>query len=118
MTKLIHAPPPHAATHAVPILDGRHELAITRLKRKDDCFTLHYTITPALPDSDSDAPLLPVLEPQDDLANEYDDRGGANGPSPDGSRTDGSLTAQPALPPQASTLLVRVTFLRAGVETS
>ncbi|MGW3730054.1 hypothetical protein [Streptomyces sp. NPDC000851] len=109
---------PRTPLHIVPILSDRHELAITRLKRADDSFTLHYTITPALPDSDGGTPLLPVLTAEDDLGTEYDDRGGAYGPSPDGNRTHGSLTAHPALTPGASTLRVRITFLRNGQETS
>ncbi|WP_246101194.1 hypothetical protein [Streptomyces cyaneus] len=104
--------------HTLPILGGSHELTITRLKRGDDSFTLHYRITPPLPESGDESPVLPVLEAVDDLGNEYDDRGGAYGTHPDGSHTDGSLTAQPSLHPDAGSLQLRVTFLRGGKETS
>ncbi|MDC0771458.1 hypothetical protein [Streptomyces sp. HD] len=67
---------------ALRILDGRHEMTVTRLKRADDSFTLHYTVTPPLPDSGSEPPLVPVLEARDDLDNTYDDRGGAYGTAP------------------------------------
>ncbi len=40
----------------LPILEGRHELTITRLKRGEDSFTLHYRITPPLPESGDEPP--------------------------------------------------------------
>ncbi|RZB20929.1 hypothetical protein StrepF001_03060 [Streptomyces sp. F001] len=88
------------------------------MKGADDSFTLHYTITPALPDSDSGTPLLPVLSAEDDLGNAYEDRGGAYGPSQDGTRTHGSLTAHPALAPGTTALRIRITFLRNGQESA
>ncbi len=78
----------------LPILEGRHECMITRLKHEEDSFTFHYRITPPLPDSGSAALVLPLLEAQDDLGNEYEeyeeyeDRGGAYGTHPDGTCTD------------------------------
>lgn len=101
----------------LPILKGSHELTITRLKRGEDSFTLHYRITPPLPESGSESLVLPVLEAVDDLGNEYDDRGGAYGTHPDGTCTDGSLSGHPALHPEASSLRVRITWLRGGKET-
>ncbi|MDX3240288.1 hypothetical protein [Streptomyces sp. ME18-1-4] len=95
---------------AVPIFEGRHELTLTRLKVADNSFTLRCTVVPQLPDSDSEPPLLPLLEAQDDPGNAYEDLGGAYGASPDGSHTDRSLTAWPALVPDASALQVRITF--------
>ncbi|MER6130026.1 hypothetical protein ABT173_47240 [Streptomyces sp. NPDC001795] len=102
----------------VPILEGSHELTITRLQHEDDSFTLHYRITPPLPEADAGTLVLPLIEALDDLGNEYDDRGGAYGTHPDGTHTDGSLTAQPSLHPGASSLRVRITWLRGGKETS
>ncbi|MFJ9821453.1 hypothetical protein ACIRU3_40645 [Streptomyces sp. NPDC101151] len=102
----------------LPILEGSHELTITRLKRADDSFTVHYRISPPLPETDGESLVVPLLEALDDLGNEYDDRGGAYGTHPDGTFTDGSLTAQPSLHPDASSLQVRITWLRGGEETS
>ncbi|MEU9992626.1 hypothetical protein ACFZCP_42900 [Streptomyces sp. NPDC007971] len=99
------------------ILDGSHRLTVTRLKREDDSFTLHYRITPPLPEADAGIPVLPLIEAQDDLGNEYGDRGGAYGTHPDGTHTDGSLTAAPSLHPDASSLRLRITWLRDGRET-
>ncbi|MET9968940.1 hypothetical protein ABZZ80_24180 [Streptomyces sp. NPDC006356] len=101
---------------ALPILNGRHELTVSKFQLKDDSFTLHYAITPPLPDADGETPVLPFLEAKDDLGGEYLDWGGAYGTSPDGSHTEGSLTGQPAPPPEAGTLLVRVTFVQGGRE--
>ncbi|MEU8693821.1 hypothetical protein [Streptomyces sp. NPDC048665] len=100
----------------LPILEGSHELTVTRLEHGDDSFTLHYRITPPL--SETGTLVLPLIEALDDLANEYDDRGGAYGTDPDGTHTDGSLTAQPSLHPDASSLRLRITWLRGGKETS
>jgi TetR/AcrR family transcriptional repressor of nem operon len=80
----------------LPILKGSHELTITRLKHEADSFTLRYRITPPLPETDARALAFPLIEALDDLGNEYDDRGGAYGTHPDGTHTDGSLTAQPS----------------------
>ncbi|KOV60244.1 hypothetical protein ADK64_31860 [Streptomyces sp. MMG1121] len=104
----------------MPILEGSHELTITRLKHGDDSFTLHYRVTPPLPETETGTgtPVLPLIEALDDLGNEYDDRGGAYGTHPDGTHTDGSLTAQPSLCPDASSLRLRITWLRGGKETS
>ncbi|QIY77362.2 hypothetical protein HEP84_40520 [Streptomyces sp. RLB1-33] len=103
----------------LPILDGGHELTIRKLKLQDDSFTIHYSITPPLPDADSAAPpFLPFLEAKDDLGNEYLDWGGAYGLSPDGIRTEGSLTGQPAPASEAQVLLVRVTFVQDSRETA
>ncbi|MFD1313698.1 hypothetical protein [Streptomyces kaempferi] len=103
----------------LPILDGGYELTIRKLKLQDDSFTIHYSITPAVPDADSAAPpFLPFLEAKDDLGNEYLDWGGAYGPSPDGIRTEGSLTGQPAPPPEAQVLLVRITVAQDSRETA
>lgn len=102
----------------LPILEGRHELAITGLRREEESFTLHYRITPALPDREGETLVLPILEAEDDLGNEYDDRGGAYGTRPDGTCTDGSLTGRPHLHPDAGTLHIRITWLRSGEEAS
>ena len=109
---------PRTPLLTLPILAGRHQLAITRLKRTDDCFTLKYTVTPPLPDPVDGLPTLPVLEAEDDLGNAYDDYGGAFGTSPDGTHTDGSLSARPALDPDAGTLRLRITYLHGGKETA
>ncbi|WP_405637245.1 hypothetical protein OHB53_40815 [Streptomyces sp. NBC_00056] len=92
-------------------------MAIRKLKLKADSFTLTYSITLPLPESDAQ-PAAPILEAQDDLGNEYLDWGGAYGPSPHGSSTHGTLSGRPALPAEARTLHVRFTFLRAGSEQS
>ncbi|MEV6702465.1 hypothetical protein AB0M68_35900 [Streptomyces sp. NPDC051453] len=92
-------------------------MAIHKLKPRADSFTLTYSITPPLPESDAQ-PAAPILEARDDLGNEYLDWGGAYGPSPDGGSTHGILSGQPALPAEARTLHVRLTFLRAGSEQS
>ncbi|MEV6293572.1 hypothetical protein AB0M41_24725 [Streptomyces sp. NPDC051896] len=102
----------------LPILEGRHELTITRLKRGEDSFTLHYRITPQVPEPGGETLALPVLEALDDLGNEYGDRGGAYGTHPDGTCTDGSLSGHPSLHPNASSLRIRITWLRGGRETS
>ena len=49
-------------------------------------------------------PVLLTLEASDELGNEYTDWGGAFGPSPDGSRTEGTISGQPALPSEAGAL--------------
>jgi hypothetical protein len=100
----------------LPILEGRHELTITRLKRGEDSFTLHYRITPPFPQSGGETLVLPVLEAVDDLGNEYEDRGGAYGTHPDGTCTDGSLSGHPSLDPDASSLRIHITWLRGGRE--
>lgn len=101
------------------VLDGRHELTVSKLKLRNDSFTLHYSITPPLADGETEeTPLLPFLEANDDLGNEYLDWGGAYGPSPDGNSTEGSLTGQPGPPPEARVLLVRLTFVQGGRETA
>ncbi|ARF59161.1 hypothetical protein B1H19_01175 [Streptomyces gilvosporeus] len=83
---------------------------------RDDSFTVHYTIVPALPDAADATPVLLALEAMDDIGNEYVDWGGAYGASGDGTYTRGSITAQPALAPQAGEVRVRLTFLRDGEE--
>lgn len=102
----------------LPILNGSHELTITRLKSGDDSFTLYYRVTPPLPESGSETLVLPVLDATDDLDNEYDDRGGAYGTHPDGAYTDGTLSGHPSLHRDASSLRLRITWLRDGKETS
>jgi hypothetical protein len=103
----------------LPILNGSHQLTIRKLKLQDDSFTIHYSITPPLPDADSTAtPFLPFLEAKDDLGNEYLDWGGAYGPSSDGIRTEGSLTGRPAPTPEAHVLLIRVTIVQDSRETA
>lgn len=72
-------------------------MAIRKLKLKADSFTLTYSITLPLPESDAQ-PAAPILEAQDDLGNEYLDWGGAYGPSPHGSSTHGTLSGRPAAP--------------------
>ncbi|MGW6059057.1 hypothetical protein [Streptomyces sp. NPDC055189] len=100
------------------ILDGHHTLAVRRLKQHDDSFTVHYTITPPLPDGDDDAPVLLALEATDDVGNEYLDWGGAYGTAPDGTYTDGSITGQPSLAAAAGEVRVRIIFLRGGRESA
>ncbi|MFD9818911.1 hypothetical protein [Streptomyces violascens] len=51
-----------------------------------------------------------------ELGNEYTDWGGAFGPAADGSRSEGTATGQPALPDDAHTLHLRLTFLQDGQE--
>lgn len=98
------------------ILDGAHELSVHDLKRRDDSFTLHYTIAPPLPDAADHTPVLLALEAMDDVGNEYFDWGGAYGAADDGTHTDGSISAQPALAAKACEIRIRITFLRNGEE--
>ncbi|MFI2187048.1 hypothetical protein [Streptomyces sioyaensis] len=98
------------------ILDGAHELSVHGLKRRDDSFTLHYTIVPPLPDAADRTPVLLALEATDDVGNEYFDWGGAYGAADDGTHTDGSISAQPALAAKACEIRIRITFLRNGEE--
>lgn len=106
------------ALHRRSVLGGRHELVIGRLTRDDASFTVHYTLTPPLPDGESGAHVLLALEAEDDLGNEYLDWGGAYG-VPDGAAyTDGSVTGQPAPPAEARRLTLRLTLLSGAVEDS
>ncbi|WP_030983014.1 hypothetical protein [Streptomyces sp. NRRL S-1813] len=108
---------PHRTPLAsVRILDGAHELSVHDLKRRDDSFTLHYTIAPPLPDAADNTPVLLALEAMDDVGNEYFDWGGAYGAAGDGTHTDGSISAQPALAAKACEIRMRITFLRNGEE--
>lgn len=64
-------------------------------------------------------PVLLALEAMDDIGNEDLDRGGAYGAAGDGTRTNGSISAQPAQPALAAKvceLRIRLTFLRDGEE--
>ncbi|GAB7035543.1 hypothetical protein AB0G35_26060 [Streptomyces sp. NPDC021749] len=108
---------PHRTPLAsVRILDGAHELSVHALKRRDDSFTLHYTIAPPLPGAADRTPVLLALEAMDDVGNEYFDWGGAYGAADDGTHTDGSISAQPALAAKACEIRIRITFLRNGEE--
>ncbi|MGW9170879.1 hypothetical protein [Streptomyces decoyicus] len=108
---------PHRTPLAkVKILNGAHELSVHDLNRRDDSFTLHYTITPPLPDAADHTPVLLALDAMDDVGNEYFDWGGAYGPAPDGTHTNGSITAQPALAAKACEIRMRIAFLRGGQE--
>ncbi|KIZ16490.1 hypothetical protein [Streptomyces natalensis] len=107
---------PRTTLASVTILNGGHELSVHALKRRDDSFSLHYTVAPPLPDAAEATPVLLALEAMDDIGNEYVDRGGAYGAADDGTCTRGSITAQPALAPQAGEIHVRLTFLRDGEE--
>ncbi|WP_234317634.1 hypothetical protein [Streptomyces rimosus] len=109
---------PRPTTVTVRVLDGRHELTLHEVTRQDDSFVISYTVTPPLPDDaeGEGGTVLPVLEAEDDLGNEYSDWGGAYGTSDDGSHTNGTLTAQPALPLAARSVAVHVTLLRGGEE--
>ncbi|ARF53217.1 hypothetical protein [Streptomyces gilvosporeus] len=107
---------PRTTLTSATILNGGHELAVHDLKRWDDSFTLHYTITPPLPDATDATPVLLALEAMDDIGNEYFNWGGARGAAGDGTCTRGSITAQPALALQAGEIHVRLTFLRDGEE--
>ncbi|MER7949761.1 hypothetical protein ABTY59_20470 [Streptomyces sp. NPDC096079] len=97
------------------IFGGRHELAVRGLTLRRDSFTIRYTITPPLPDSEASSVLL-VFEAKDDLGQEHVDWGGAYGPGEDGTYTDGSVTGQPALAAGVRALRARITFLRDGEE--
>ncbi|MFI9045474.1 hypothetical protein [Streptomyces sp. NPDC053427] len=108
---------PHRTPLAsVKIFQGAHELTVRRLKRRDDSFTLHYTISPPLPDAENDTPVLLMIEAVDDAGNEYPDWGGAYGTADDGTHTDGSISARPALAAEAREVHIRITFLRGGEE--
>ncbi|REK86414.1 hypothetical protein DY245_32710 [Streptomyces inhibens] len=108
---------PHRTPLAsVKILNGSHELSVHKLKHRDDSFTLHYTIAPPLPDAAHDTPVLLTLEAMDDIGNEYFDRGGAYGAADDGTHTNGSISAQPALAAGAHEIRIRLTFLRESEE--
>ncbi len=101
---------------SVKILNDAHELSVHGLERRDDAFTVHYTIAPPLPDAAESTPVLLALEAMDDIGNEYFDWGGAYGAAGDGTHTRGSISAQPALAPKACEIRVRLTFLRDGQE--
>ncbi|MFJ2598725.1 hypothetical protein [Streptomyces erythrochromogenes] len=101
----------HGDLSALPILGGSYQLAIGGLTLQADSFTLRYTVTPPL-----SASVLLTLDAEDDLGNTYVDWGGAYGTSPDGLRTQGTITARPAPPPSARHLRVRLVFLRSGAE--
>ncbi|ANZ13835.1 hypothetical protein SNOUR_02575 [Streptomyces noursei ATCC 11455] len=77
---------PRAPLASAKILNGGHELSVHDLKRREDSFTLRYTIAPPLPDA------------------------------ADGTHTRGTVSAQPALAPKACEIRVRLTFLRNGEE--
>ncbi len=94
------------------VLDGRHRLEILGLAREAEAFTVNYSITPPLPDE-----VFLVVEAIDDLDNEYLDGGGARGLSSDGLRTLGSVSVQPAPPPEAATLTLTFGFLNGEEET-
>ncbi|MFI1831552.1 hypothetical protein ACH41E_34675 [Streptomyces sp. NPDC020412] len=57
------------------------------------------------------------LEAVDDLGNRYTDFGGARGMSPDGSRTEGSLSGRPAVPSDSRSLTVRLVFMNGTDES-
>ncbi|MFE3653936.1 MULTISPECIES: hypothetical protein [unclassified Streptomyces] len=107
---------PRAPLASAKILNNGHQLSVHGLKRRDDSFTLDYTIAPPLPDTGDATPVLLSLEATDDIGNEYFDWGGAYGDSGDRTYTRGSISAQPALAPRACEILVRLTFLRNGEE--
>ncbi|WP_405808556.1 hypothetical protein OG729_27735 [Streptomyces sp. NBC_00210] len=103
----------------VPILGGRHELTLHGLTAHEDSFSVEYSVAPPLPEGpEGESPVLLVMEAKDDLGNEYSDWGGAFGLHPDGARTEGTISGQPALPASARTLFVRLTYLQGGNETS
>uniref|UniRef100_A0AAU2UZM5 Uncharacterized protein n=1 Tax=Streptomyces sp. NBC_00003 TaxID=2903608 RepID=A0AAU2UZM5_9ACTN len=105
------------ARPTLPVLDGRHQLTVHAVTPAPDSFSIAYSIAPALPeDPDGTDPILLTLEAKDDLGNEYTDWGGAFGLAPDGTRTEGTITGQPALPTEAGELHVQLTFLQAGKE--
>ncbi|MGY4957776.1 hypothetical protein [Streptomyces nigrescens] len=108
---------PHRAPLAsAPILNVAHELSVHRLKQRDDSFSIHYTITPPLPDQEDNAPVLLALEATDDLGSAYLDWGGAYGTAADGTHTNGSISAQPVLAAEATEVRIRIMFLREGEE--
>lgn len=110
---------PHRHHHplaSVKILNGAHELTVHELKRRDDSFTVQYTITPPLPDTADDTPVLLALEAMDDVGNEYFDWGGAYGAADDGTHTNGSISARPALAAKACEIRMRLSFLSGGEE--
>ncbi|MFG2848187.1 hypothetical protein ACGF12_34215 [Kitasatospora sp. NPDC048296] len=109
------------AVQRISVLSGRHELTVHALSRSAESFTVSYSIEPPLPDdlSSVSPPAAPVflwLEAVDDLGNHYSDFGGARGLSPDGSRTAGSISGQPGLPPEAGSLTVRLMFMTGSDE--
>ncbi|MEU6974137.1 hypothetical protein AB0A71_41780 [Kitasatospora aureofaciens] len=84
---------------------------------------MSYSIAPPLPDDLGAAPsstraVFMWLEAVDELGNRYGDFGGARGLSPDGRRTDGSISGQPGLPRDAGSLAVRFTFMVGADEFS
>ncbi|MGP9023074.1 hypothetical protein ACT1U9_32300 [Streptomyces sp. BR1] len=106
-----------SALAAARILDGRHELTIRTLAHAPDSFSITYTVSPPLTDgTDAEGRVFLIMDAEDDLGNAYVDWGGAFGPAPDGSRTEGTITGQPAVPEQARALRVRITFLRGLAE--
>lgn len=99
------------------ILDGRHELTIRVLAHAPDSFSLTYTVSPPFTDgTDGEDRVFLIMDAEDDLGNAYVDWGGAFGPAGDGSRTEGTITGQPAIPEKAEALRVRITFLRGLAE--
>ncbi|GAA2345683.1 hypothetical protein OHT20_37360 [Streptomyces caniferus] len=101
---------------AVKILNGAHELTVHDLKRQENCFVVQYTIAPPLPNAADDTPVLLALEAMDDVGNEYFDWGGAYGAADDGTHTNGSISARPALAAKAYEIHLRLSFLRSGEE--
>ncbi len=89
------------------VLDGGHSFTVDRLALAPGGFTLHYTVTPPLPETlPGGGMLLIYVTATDDQGNTYDDGGGAFGTTPDGTHTDGSITLQPALPADAGAVTV------------
>ncbi|GAA2631378.1 hypothetical protein SMC26_22675 [Actinomadura fulvescens] len=62
--------------------------------------------------------LHPGSKTRIDLGNEYTDGGGAYGTVPDRSFTEGSISVQPAPPPQAKSVTLELTFSSAGREST
>ncbi|MEU5305822.1 hypothetical protein ACH4YO_28645 [Streptomyces noursei] len=61
---------PRASLASAKVLNGGHELSVHGLQRRDDSFTLHYTIAPPLPDAGDATPVLLSLEALDGIGNE------------------------------------------------
>ncbi|MFI5619734.1 hypothetical protein [Streptomyces sp. NPDC051567] len=103
----------------IAVLGGRHEFEVRTLEQSQESFTVRYSITPPLPDDRTPLaqPVYMWLEAVDDLGNRYTDFGGARGISPDGSRTEGSLSAQPAAAAGSRSLTVRLVFMSGADES-
>jgi hypothetical protein len=97
------------------VLGGRHRLEIRTLTLAPEWFDVEYALTPPLPAPSAEM-VLPRLEATDDQGRTYDSCGGAFGLSDDGTRTLGTLSARPGLPPDVREVTLRFAFISSTAE--